>query len=240
MNNLIRLNVFLASAGVGSRRNVNEIIKQERVKVNGKLAQLNHRIDPQKDEILVDGQKISKKFEPIYIVLNKPKGIIATAKDEFGRKSVINLIESEHRVYPVGRLDATTSGLILLTNDGELAFKLTHPKFHIPKTYHLTIQGQVSEESLEKLQQGVKLKEGMARADEVNILQFEHNRTLLELKLHQGWNHQVKRMCSALNLNLISLRRVAIGPLELGSLAEGEYRHLTAQELKLIPQLILS
>lgn len=232
MDEKIRLNKYLAFLGIGSRRDVNEFIKQKRVRVNNKIGELNDRINPQKDEIFFDGKKVNRIFEPEYILLNKPKGIVSTTQDEFGRITVVDLIKSQSRLYPVGRLDANTKGALILTNDGDLTFKLTHPKFHVAKTYHLTLQGEISDEILESFKTGIRLKEGIAKVDEAKLLQFKHNRSLVEIIIHQGWNHQIKRMCSYLKLNLISLKRVAIGNLELGDLEEGKYRKLSKEEIE--------
>lgn len=231
MDQKIRLNKHLAFLGIGSRRGVNEFIKQGRVKVNNSIAQLNHRIDPARDVIFVDEQRIESQVKLIYIILNKPKGVISTTQDELGRVTVTDLVNIKERLYPVGRLEENTTGLVILTNDGDLTLKLTHPRFSIDKTYHLTIQGEVSENQIEKLEQGVKLKEGISRVEKVKILKFNQNRTLLEIVIHQGWNHQIKRMCAVLGLNLISLKRIAIGDLSLADLKEGEYRNLTKEEI---------
>lgn len=226
----IRLNKYLALHGVGSRREVNEMIKQGRVKVNNNIAQLNHRVKST-DEILVDDKKIEGDKDFVYIILNKPKGVISTTSDEFGRRSVTDLIKSDNRIFPVGRLDATTIGLILLTNDGDLTYKLTHPKFGIEKTYQMTVTGEVDNSVLDKLENGVYLKEGMTSKASAKILRKEGNRTILELSIHQGWNHQIKRMCSVLRLNLINLKRTGIGPVKIGELKPGEYRDLTEGEV---------
>lgn len=236
MDTKIRLNKFLAGAGIGSRRKVNEIIKSGRVKVNDSIGQLNHRIDPDKDTIFLDGQKIETQTKYIYFILNKPKGVISTTHDEFGRTTVTDLVDIKERLYPVGRLDENTTGLVILTNDGDLTLKLTHPRFSIGKTYNLMIQGEVSENQIKELEQGVKLKEGIAKALDVKILKFEQNRTLLEIVIHQGWNHQIKRMCAVLGLNLISLKRVGVGKLTIKDIDEGRFRELTENEIKMLKE----
>lgn len=226
----MRLNKYLALHGVGSRREVNEMIKQGRVKVNNSIAQLNHRVKST-DIILVDEKTIEGDKELAYIIINKPKGVISTTSDEFGRKAVTDLVKSKQRIFPVGRLDATTIGLLLLTNDGDLTYKLTHPKFGIEKTYQMTVTGEVDNNVLDKLENGVYLKEGMTSKATVKVLRKEGNRTILELSIHQGWNHQIKRMCAVLRLNLINLKRTSIGPIKLGELKPGEYRDLTEGEV---------
>ncbi len=231
MNQKIRLNKFLATIGIGSRRKVNDLVKEGRVMVNNSPAQLNSRIDPVKDSIFVDNQKVQNKVQLNYILLNKPKGVISTTNDEFQRRSITDLIDTDNRIYPVGRLDAMTTGLMLLTNDGELTYRLTHPKFHIPKTYELLIQGTVEDKLLQKLEQGVVLKEPLTLPTEARVIWIKDNRTLIELTIHQGWNHQIRRMCGVLNLQLISLKRIAIGSIKLGNLEEGKYRYLTQEEI---------
>lgn len=226
----MRLNKYLALHGVGSRREVNEMIKQGRVRVNNSIAQLNHRVKST-DVILVDDKKIEGDKELAYIIINKPKGVISTTSDEFGRKAVTDLVKSKQRIFPVGRLDATTIGLLLLTNDGDLTYKLTHPKFGIEKTYQMTVTGEVDNSVLDKLENGVYLKEGMTSKAAVKVLRKEGNRTILELSIHQGWNHQIKRMCAVLRLNLINLKRTSIGPIKLGELKPGEYRDLSQEEI---------
>ncbi len=227
----IRLNKYLASLGVASRRKVDEMIEQGRIEVNGSpIKTLGFKVDPSKDKVKVDGKLVAEPEKLVYIALNKPIGVVSTALDELGRETVLDLVEVPERVYPVGRLDQESHGLILLTNDGALAQKLTHPKFHIPKTYEVLIQGMVDVWQLNKLKNGVILKDGKTAPADVEILSEKDNRVLLKIVLHEGKNRQIRRMCAAIKLNLLDLKRVAMGPVELANLAEGKWRYLTDQE----------
>lgn len=230
----VRLNKYLANLGVASRRKIDQMITEGRVKVNNQVVGLGQTINETKDQVLVDDKPVLGNNQLIYIILNKPRGIISTANDEFGRKSVTDLVKSPVRLYPVGRLDESSTGLILLTNDGDLTYKITHPKFHIPKTYEVTIQGDLNEQVIAKLKNGIKLKEGQTSPAEFKIIKNEFNRTTFELTIHEGWYHQIRRMCAALNLDLMSLKRLSIGPIQLGGLLEGKFRELTAAEIKLL------
>lgn len=233
----VRLNKYLANLGIASRRKVDQLIDGGRVSVNGQIIGLGKMINTKKDQVLVDGKQIQESSDLVYIVINKPKGIISTANDEFGRKSVTDLIKTPIRLYPVGRLDENSTGLVLLTNDGDLTYKITHPKFHIPKTYEITIQGDLSEESFNKFKKGVNLKEGKTAPAEVKIVKNEFNRTTFELIIHEGWYRQIRRMCAALNLELMSLKRLSIGPIHLGNLLEGKSRELTIVEIEALKSL---
>lgn len=231
MDTKIRINKYLATQGIASRRGVDELISQGKITINGKIAKPGDRVDVN-DIIFVEGkQVISANQNFTYIILNKPKGVISTAEDEFGRKTVVDFVKSRERLYPVGRLDENSTGLILLTNDGDLTYRLTHPKYHIPKTYELLIQGSVSADILEKFATGVELKDGITSPAQVEVLWERDNRTLLRLTIHEGWYHQIRRMCAALNLELIDLKRVSIGFLKLGSLPTGKSRILKTDEI---------
>lgn len=234
----IRLNKYLASIGLASRRKITELIKKEKVKVNNLITiEPGVKINPQKDKITFDGNDIvSKNTRLTYLILNKPKGIISTASDEMGRKTVLSLVNTKDRLYPVGRLDSESVGLILLTNDGELTNKLTHPRYHINKTYHVLITGKVPQGKLNTLRRGVILKDGKTASAEVRIVMNNIKSTLFEIVLHEGKNRQIRRMCAALKLNIISLKRVAIGPIELGNLKPGESRPLTDAEIAILKE----
>lgn len=228
----VQLNKFLANAGVTSRRKVADLVMQKRVKINGQVAsKLAIRINPEKDKVLVDGRVAKLENQRIYIMLNKPKGLVSTVEDEFNRPKVLDLVKVSERIYPIGRLDQDSSGLILLTNDGELTNRLTHPKFHIPKTYELLISGKINSKQLEQLEKGVKLKEGMSSPTKIRILKRNSKEVLLEIILYEGWNRQIRRMCGIVGLNLLDLKRVAIGDLRLGDLKVGKWRFLTDKEL---------
>lgn len=231
MDKTVRLNKYLSNFGFASRRKVGDLLKNKILTVNGiRVLDKGFRINPEKDDILLDGKKLNPP-ELVYIMLNKPKGIVSTSKDEKGRTTVVDIINSKVRLYPVGRLDADSKGLILLTNDGDLTNKLTHPKFHIPKTYIALIAGIVDEKKLQNLRNGVVLKDGKTSKSEAKILEQKPERTVVEITIFEGKNRQIRRMCAALKLNLLELKRVSIGPVKLGDLEKGKYRNLTHSEV---------
>lgn len=212
------------------------MVEKGQIEVNGSpLKTLGFKIDPVRDKIKIDGKELgqerSDRPKTVYIILNKPIGVVSIVADELNRKTMLNFVNIPERVYPVGRLDQESRGLILLTNDGDLAQKLTHPKFHIPKTYEVLIQGMVDIWQLNKLKNGVTLKDGKTAPAEVEVLKEKDNRVLLKIVLHEGKNRQIRRMCAAIKLNLLDLKRIAMGPVELGDLAEGKWRYLTPEEI---------
>lgn len=228
----IRINKFLANLGFTSRRNISQFLKDHNLVVNGKrVDKPGTRVFPDKDQIILDGKKLEEKKEFIYIILNKPKGVISSVKDEHGRKTVVDLVKSKERLYPVGRLDQDTTGLILLTNDGAITQKLTHPSSHVPKTYLAAVSNQVPKVKLDIIRKGVKLKDGKTQPAEVEIIEENPKRIVLKLTIYEGRNHQIKRMLSVLKLNLISLKRIKIGNLELGDLKMGEFREISQSEV---------
>jgi len=230
-----RLQKVLAEAGIASRRKCEEIITAGRVQVNGEVVKtLGVKVDPQQDEIRVDGRAINQQ-KKIYVLLNKPKGVITSANDPGGRKVVTDFLPGiTQRVYPVGRLDYDTEGLLLLTNDGELAHLLTHPKHHVPKTYQATVKGVPHGTVLEKLREGVKLEDGMTSPAEVEYADInpEKNETVVEITIYEGRNRQVRRMFEAVSFPVIRLKRIKFGPIFLTGLPRGKYRHLTPAEIK--------
>jgi 23S rRNA pseudouridine2605 synthase len=224
----MRLNAYLARAGVASRRGADDQIKAGRVLVNGEPGQLNTFVEAT-DRVQVDGREVGKQ-KLAHLLLYKPAGVVSTARDTHGRKTVVELIpDANVRLYPVGRLDIDTTGLILLTNDGELANSLTHPRFEVPKTYRARVGGgPVSHAALRALRTGVTLEDGPsapARARRV-----EHD--VIELELHEGRKRQVRRMCEAVGHPVRALERVAFGPVWLGTLRPGRHRRLTAAEVE--------
>jgi 23S rRNA pseudouridine2605 synthase len=232
----IRLNKLLAHLGVASRRKADVLITEGKVSVNGSVVKsLGVMVDPVTDKVLVQGRDINPE-KMLYVILHKPRGVVSTALDNMGRKTVLNLVPISERIYPVGRLDENSTGLILLTNDGDLTQKLLHPKFHIPKTYHVTVEGYVRPEALEKLRGGVRLKDGVTAPCEVTLLKRQDNRIKIAITLHEGRNRQIRRMCAALDLQLRDLKRVSFGPLQLADLKEGKWRYLTAVEISLLKE----
>lgn len=230
-NYTIRLNKHLANLGICSRRDVKLFLKQHRVTVNGERAkEPGIRIDPLKDDIRLDGEKIKPPIL-VYYLLNKPKGIISTTSDEYGRKNVTALIPTKERIYPVGRLDKDTTGLLLLTNDGTLTNLLTHPKYHVDKVYRLEINGTVNQAQMRALRNGVLLDDGITAPAQVTVLKTNNTASFLEMTIHEGRNRQIRRMCETVGIDLTALQRVSFGPLRVAGLAEGKYRRLSEKEL---------
>jgi 23S rRNA pseudouridine2605 synthase len=230
----IRLNKYLAGLGVASRRTIDEYISAGKIKINSKInTELGVKIDPLSDEIEVDGKKIIYKPEELtYVILNKPRGILSTVEDEEGRTSVTDLVKLPLRLYPVGRLDKDSHGLILLTNDGELAYKLTHPKYHVPKVYRAKMRGFVTNQVLAKMRRGVNLEDGKTARSKVKIIYRNSNETMLEITLFEGKKRQIRRMSSALRITLLDLQRISIGSIQLGDLEMGRWRTLDASEVE--------
>lgn len=236
--NTIRLDKFLANAGVLSRRGIKQFLKHQDVTVNGKrVTESGIRLDPSKDTVLINGQKI-KKPELVWFLLNKPMGYISTTSDEQGRQNVTELINTFERIYPVGRLDKDTHGLLLLTNDGELTHQLIHPKYHVPKVYRLLVQGQPDVRQLKLFREGVMLEDGITLPAETKIASSNNGRTILEVTLHEGRNRQIRRMCEAVGLELLDLQRISFGPLTLGNTKVGSYRRLTKDEIQSLKKVV--
>ncbi len=236
----MRLQKFLAQAGVASRRKSEKLIEQGVVEVNDKIVtELGVKIDPEKDIVKVEGKRISGPEEKIYIILNKPKGYITSNKDPQGRKTVMELIDNKERVYPVGRLDLHSRGLILMTNNGELAFRLTHPSYQVSKTYLVRIDAPLAKSDQKKLVSGIKLEEGTAMAEDVipqknskTNKEEISGETKLKIILKEGKKRQIRRMLKTLGIEVLDLKRIKFGPLSLLSLPEGSYRHLTKEEIE--------
>ncbi len=222
-----RLQKALARAGLGSRRACEELIADERVTVNGVVATLGDRVDPDADEVAVDGAVVGVRPGLVHYVLNKPAGVITTADDPQGRPTVLDLVPAAPRVHPVGRLDLDTEGLLLLTNEGELTHRLTHPSFGVDKEYLAEVVGTPSRGALRRLREGVELDDGPTAPARVSLLEGN----LLRITLHEGRNRQVRRMCEAVGHPVRRLVRTRIGPLTDRTLAPGEWRVLTGAEV---------
>lgn len=230
-NITIRLNKYLANLGVASRREIKLLLKQQIVTVNGqRIKESGFRIDPKLDDIRLNGKKILPPTL-VYYLLNKPKGIVSTTADEFGRKNVTSLIPTKVRIYPVGRLDKDTTGLIILTNDGELTNLLIHPKYHVDKVYRLRIEGNIDQAQLNALRHGVLLDDGITYPAKVTILKTANRVTFLEMTIHEGRNRQIRRMCETVGVKLLELARIKFGPINIGNLREGQFRRLTESEV---------
>ncbi|WP_304507458.1 pseudouridine synthase [Anaerotignum sp.] len=235
-----RLQKFLAEAGVASRRKAEELIAAGKIKVNGKvITELGTKVDPQKDEVLYQDKKVSKKeVEMVYIMLHKPEGYVTTAKEQFGRPGVMDLIRDvKERIFPVGRLDYDTSGLLLLTNDGDLTYKLTHPKHDVEKTYTAKLYGTPDDMDLQKFRRGVFIDGRKTKPAKIQILEKGDRQSVVEIVIHEGRNRQVRKMCEAIKHPVAQLKRVATGELKLGDLPRGKYRHLTPKEVKYLKGL---
>ena len=229
----VRLQKFLAESGVASRRKSEELIEQGKVKVNGYVASIGDKINPKKDTVTVNGKKIVKQKSHTYIMLHKPRGFITTMSDEMDRKCVAELIKDvPGRVYPVGRLDRDSEGMLLFTNDGEFANAMTHPTKHVPKTYCVTVRPSINEEQITKLTTGIMIDDRMTSPCEVRIVTREEGRVVLEIILHEGRNRQIRKMCEEVGLEVARLKRTAIGSIKLGMLKQGDYRDLTEDEVR--------
>lgn len=229
----------MAAAGVGSRRYCEELIRAGRVRVDGKVAAIGMKVDPEKNQIFVDGKRILPQGKRVCILINKPKGYVSTVKDPQGRPKVIDLVRLPGvRLFPVGRLDYQTSGLLLLTNDGELAYLLTHPKYGIWKTYHAVVKGIPDRRDLAVLRQGVPLPEGKTAPARVKLLKVLSNEyALLEISLQEGKKRQVRRMCNFVGHPVIELKRVRLEFLTLDGLQPGEYRFLSEKEVERLKRI---
>jgi len=229
----IRIAKYLAYHGYGSRRLVEKWVDEGKIMVNGQVIKdKGHKILPGTDKIKIEGQEIEESPELVYYLVNKPVGVLSTTQDPSGRRVVSDLVDSERRVYPVGRLDLDSEGLILLTNDGPLTHQLTHPKFHIPKKYRVCVQGEVLRWKLDRLRTGVKLADGVTKEAEVKIVQPMRNRTWLEFIIREGRHRQIRRMCAAVKLSVIQLVRVEFGPVKLDKMPVGQWRELRESEVK--------
>ena len=232
----MRINKYIASCGVASRRKAEEIILDRRVKDNGEIvSELSINIYENKAIVEIDGKVISLSENHVYIVLNKPEGYITTVKDQFDRPSVLDLVtDIKERVYPIGRLDYETSGLLILTNDGDLTYKLTHPKHEVDKTYVALVKGQPTYEELKNFRDGLEIEDYKTAPAKIRVVDVneEKNYSKCEIKIHEGRNRQVRKMCKAINHPVLRLRRIAMGEIRLKGLKVGEYRHLTKEEIE--------
>ena len=228
MSGAERIQKVLAAAGVASRRAVEEMVAEGRVVVNGQPARLGQRIDPDGDVVEVDGVTVGLRADLVYYLLNKPTGVVTTASDPQGRPTVVDMVPGDPRVFPVGRLDADTEGLLLLCNDGDLTHRLTHPSFGVDKEYLAQVEGRPSRGALRRLREGVELEDGPARAVAVS----QPGPTVVRIVVHEGRNRLVRRMCAAIGHPVHRLVRTRIGPLADRKLSPGEWRELTPAEVR--------
>lgn len=231
----MRLQKYIAECGVASRRKSEELIKQGRVKVNGiTVSEMGVKVSDE-DVVEVDGRKISLEQKKVYIMLNKPVGYISSVRDQFSRNTVVDLIKGvKERIYPVGRLDYDTSGLLLLTNDGDFAFRLTHPKHEMKKTYIAEVEGVPDSNDIESFQNGLRIEDYVTSPAELTVLEKKKSSSIVKVVIHEGKNRQVRKMCDAIGHPVISLKRIAIGDLYLKSLPEGQWRYLKEEEIKML------
>lgn len=230
-----RLQKYLAECGIASRRKCEEYIIQGKVQVNGKtITELGVKVNPEKDKITFEGKNVKQEERKVYILLNKPIGYVTTSDEQFGRDKVLDLVKVRERVVPVGRLDMYTSGALILTNDGDFVYKVTHPKHEITKTYTVTVKGIIKNEEVEQLRKGVKIDDYTTRPAKVKILKTDEEKDIsrLEITIHEGKNRQVRRMCESVERRVIALHRSKIGNIGVKDIELGKWRYLKDFEVK--------
>ena len=234
----VRLQKYLSECGIASRRASEQLISEGRVSVNGAVAVIGATVDPEQDAVAVDGRDVRRDSKRVYVLLNKPRGAVTTAQDTHGRRTVLDCVSGVgERVFPVGRLDMDVAGVLLLTNDGELAHRLMHPSHEIEKVYIATVAGEIQEAALARLASGVMLEDGMTSPAKVRLLQSDRHSSRIQLTLHEGRKREVKRMCDAVGHPVLALKRIAFASLMDGHLRPGEWRYLSNQEVRLLQRL---
>ncbi len=234
----IRLQKYLAECGIASRRKSEELIAAGKVKVNGVTASIGDKVNPKHDKVTVSGKKAVSVKKSVYIMLNKPRGFITTMSDEHDRKCVAELVKGINtRVYPVGRLDRESEGLLIMTNDGEFANALTHPSKHVSKTYRVTIRPEITKEQATAFRNGIEIDGRMTAPADLRILEAQENRTVVEVTIYEGRNRQIRKMFEALGIEVARLKRTKVGNLKLGMLKQGDYRDLTPEEVNSLYEL---
>lgn len=231
----VRLQKYLADCGIASRRKCEQYIQQGKVQVNGKVVtELGTKINPKKVQVKFENREITKNRKMVYILLNKPIGYVTTVDDQFNRDTVLDLVKVKERIVPVGRLDMYTSGALILTNDGDFVYKVTHPKHEIEKTYTVTLKGIIQNDEVEKLRKGVQIEDYTTKPAKVKILKIvqEKNISRLEIIIHEGKNRQVRKMCEAIGKKVLALHRSKIGKIGVKDLKLGEWRYLTEKEIQ--------
>ncbi len=231
-DNKIRLQKHLSSCGVASRRKAEELIEAGKVKVNGRVASIGDKVDPKRDKVTVRGKAVIAVTQKVYIMLNKPRGYVTTMSDEFERKTVADLVKDVGvKVFPVGRLDRDSEGLLIMTNDGELANAITHPSKLVNKTYRVTVGGEVDDERIKNLCEGVVIDGKKTKPCDVFVIERKPDRTVLNFIIHEGRNRQIRKMCEAVGLEVLRLKRIEIAGVKLGGLKTGAWRDLNEREL---------
>lgn len=232
-DNKIRLQKHLSQCGIASRRKAEELIENGRVRINGRVASLGDKVDPKRDKVTVNGKNVVPVTEKVYIMLHKPRGFVTTMKDELDRKCVSDLVKNVGtKVYPVGRLDRNSEGILIMTNDGELANALTHPSAQVNKTYRVTVKGTVTDEQIDKMASGIKLDDKVTQPCNIFVMERKEDRTVLCFIIHEGINRQIRRMCEAVKLEVMRLKRTEIAGVKLGMLKQGDWRELNDRELQ--------
>ncbi len=234
MGEIVRLQKYIAMSGTASRRAAEKMIDEGRIKVNGKLvSEQGVKVEIGCDNVTVDNKPIEIKNKNYYIMLNKPAGYVSTASDQFARPTVVDLVKKDinTRIFPVGRLDYETEGLLLMTNDGDFTYKITHPKHHVEKTYIAVIKGGIKIADLNKLRRGIRVEDYTTSPAQVEILDAVDGHTYIKITIHEGKNRQVRKMFATLGYTVVGLQRISIGQVELGNLPLGRWRHLTAHEI---------
>ncbi len=231
-DNKIRLQKHLATCGIASRRKAEELIEAGKVKVNGRVASLGDKVDPKRDKVTVRGKAVVAVTQKVYIMLHKPRGYVTTMSDEFERKTVADLVKDVGvKVFPVGRLDRDSEGLLIMTNDGELANSITHPSRLVNKTYRVTVGGSVDDDQIKKLCEGVVIDGKKTKPCDVFVIERREDRTVLNFIIHEGRNRQIRKMCDVVGLSVLRLKRTEIAGVKLGGLKSGAWRDLNEREL---------
>ena len=233
-----RLQKYMASCGVASRRKCEEIILSGKVKVNGVLVnEVGTKVNPLEDIVEYEGKIISKEENKVYIMLNKPEGYISSVKDEKDRDTILDIVKVKERIYPIGRLDYDSSGLLILTNDGEIYNKIIHPRVEIVKKYIAVVNGEINDKDIKKFEIGIDIGGYITAPAEVKIISYDKDISTVEIAIHEGKNRQIRKMCAELNHEVLSLKRISIGEIKLGYLKRGEYRDLNKDEINYINSL---
>ena len=237
-DNKIRLQKFLSECGAASRRKAEELITAGKVKVNGRIAAIGDKVDPKRDKITLSGKRVMPTAKKIYIMLNKPRGYVTTLKDEFDRKCVTDLVKDVGvKVFPVGRLDRDSEGLLFLTNDGAFANNITHPSKHVNKTYAVTVAGTVSDEQINTMSSGVIIDNRKTLPCDIFVTERKADRTFLRFIINEGRNRQIRKMCEAVGLKVMRLKRIEIAGVKMGGLKLGDWRELSEREMTRLTNL---
>lgn len=227
----MRIHKYLAHAGVASRRHAEAMVAEGKVTVNGRVAPVGKVVESDTDKVAVEGKLVEIDQVLVYYLLNKPRGVVSAVTDEEGRRTVVSLVPGGHRLYPVGRLDFDSEGLMLLTNDGDLAYKMTHPKYEIDKTYHVLVKGVMTQKSVRYLEQGVTIEGKKTAPAHVQIMEAQPNNTWIDITIHEGRNRQIRKMCEAVGYPVMRLIRTELGPWQLGDIPSGKFRTLKPEEI---------